>query len=429
MAFPSTIRRQYSFTGFAQGLGNGTFAGTQLDTDLDQTNNAINDITGTLRTLIRADGKLANGSVGRNALAADVAVGFGPSRPWAAGTAYTLNDTVTRGTGLYRALTANVGSDPAGSTGTWEFVADLSQAMVVADGAITREKIGLKAVAHPQLEDRAVDARVLGIGQVDPTHAAPSLGIVPVGTMVEYAGISPPLNWRFANGDYLVRSAYPALFEALTSRIPCDLTVGSATITNLAVPLGGYGLIGAAVEGPGIPAGTFLGAVAGNQAVLSNPATQSGTQVFLRFCPYGNGADGYSFQLPDTRGRMIAGRDDMGGGAAGRLPSIAGDRLASVGGNEARILTLLNLPVTLPGGAVTVTYPSYAFVKYGQLDVVQPGTGTNVTNLWRNTESAQSPTPDPRTFNFGLSNPGGGQPFNVLPPVGIANRIIFAGAV
>lgn len=428
MALPAILQRLYSFTGFQQAQGNSAFPGTQIDTDLDQTNNALNDLTRTVGGVIRPDGKLANGSVGRNALAADLALGFGPSRPWAAGNAYVQDDTVTRGAGLYRARTASTGVDPAAAPMFWELVADLSQAVTIADDAITRQKIVTKAVGNGQIDDAAVDARVLALKSVEARHAAPSLGVVPIGTEVDFAGVTPPTNWFWTNGTQLNRFQYPALFEALSFVVSCNTTVGSTTLTNLAASLVGLGLVGATIEGPGIPAGTVVGAVAGDQAVLTNPATASASGIFVRIMPYGNGDGANTFRLPDRRGRFTAARDDMGGFGVGRLPGLAGDRLASAGGSENRILTNANLPVNLPGGSVSVSYPGHTYVKYERLDVVAPGGGTNVTNLWRNTENAQTTPPNPQTFNFGLSNPGGGQPFSVLPPAGIANRIIFAGA-
>ena len=57
------------------------------------------------------------------------------------------------------------------------------------------------------------------------------------------------------------------------------------------------------------------------------------------------GGSGSSFNLPDLRGRTIAGQDDMGGSSANRLTSpINGDTLGAAGGAETHSLTVAELP-------------------------------------------------------------------------------------
>lgn len=53
------------------------------------------------------------------------------------------------------------------------------------------------------------------------------------------------------------------------------------------------------------------------------------------------GGSGSAFNVPDLRGRVIAGQDDMGGSSANRLTSpINGDTLGAAGGSESHALTL-----------------------------------------------------------------------------------------
>jgi microcystin-dependent protein len=63
---------------------------------------------------------------------------------------------------------------------------------------------------------------------------------------------------------------------------------------------------------------------------------------------YGTGDGSTTFNLPDLRGRTIAGKDDMGGSAASRLTNsgsgIVGATLGAVGGGETQTLTLAQLP-------------------------------------------------------------------------------------
>lgn len=63
---------------------------------------------------------------------------------------------------------------------------------------------------------------------------------------------------------------------------------------------------------------------------------------------YGSGDGSTAFNLPDFRGRVLAGKDDMGGSAASRRTSTyfgtIAAALGAVGGGESQTLTLAQLP-------------------------------------------------------------------------------------
>ena len=62
---------------------------------------------------------------------------------------------------------------------------------------------------------------------------------------------------------------------------------------------------------------------------------------------YDTGDDGSTFKLPDLRGRVVAGQDDMGGSSANRLTNqtggLNGDTLGDTGGSETHTLTTAQL--------------------------------------------------------------------------------------
>lgn len=65
----------------------------------------------------------------------------------------------------------------------------------------------------------------------------------------------------------------------------------------------------------------------------------------------------------DKRGRVSAGKDDMGGVAAGRLSTqITGTLLHAVGGVEQVTLTVGQLPAVTPAGTITITDNHFHFV-------------------------------------------------------------------
>ena len=60
---------------------------------------------------------------------------------------------------------------------------------------------------------------------------------------------------------------------------------------------------------------------------------------------YGNGDGSTTFNLPDLRGRVVAGKDNMGGSSANRLTSaLNGDSLGAAGGAESHTLSTSQIP-------------------------------------------------------------------------------------
>lgn len=59
---------------------------------------------------------------------------------------------------------------------------------------------------------------------------------------------------------------------------------------------------------------------------------------------YGSGNGATTFNVPDLRGRAIAGRDDMGGVSAGRMSSIADSTNLGATGNEGKTAILSSAP-------------------------------------------------------------------------------------
>jgi len=70
---------------------------------------------------------------------------------------------------------------------------------------------------------------------------------------------------------------------------------------------------------------------------------------------YGVGDGSSTFNLPDLRGRVVAGQDDMGGTSANRLTDqtggLNGDTLGDTGGSETHTLTTAQMPAHTHGVA------------------------------------------------------------------------------
>ena len=128
---------------------------------------------------------------------------------------------------------------------------------------------------------------------------------------------------------------------------------------------------------------------------------------------YGSGDGATTFNVPDLRGRVIAGQDDMGGTSANRLTGqlagqLNGDTLGATGGAESVTLTTGEIP---------------AHTHTGNVDL-----RTN----WESGTSSQSPvgTGSARYDGTGSSpafttnSTGGGAAHNNLQPTLILNYII-----
>jgi len=108
--------------------------------------------------------------------------------------------------------------------------------------------------------------------------------IMPAGSVIPYAGASAPTGFLFCDGSAVSRTTYATLFTAL-----------------------------------------------GGES-----------------SPYGLGDGSSTFNLPDLRGRVVAGKDNMGGSSANNLTDqsggLNGDTLGDTGGSETQGLAEANLP-------------------------------------------------------------------------------------
>jgi microcystin-dependent protein len=138
---------------------------------------------------------------------------------------------------------------------------------------------------------------------------------------------------------------------------------------------------------------------------------------------YGSGDGSTTFNLPDLRGRVIAGKDDMGGTSANRLTDqsggLNGDTLGDSGGSETHTLTTAQMPshthtvnsVTVYGASTTSSGSSYSGLLYtNNPDTIPTRTATTGDGVNSHTAS--------------LANTGSGAAHNNVQPTLILNYII-----
>jgi microcystin-dependent protein len=188
--------------------------------------------------------------------------------------------------------------------------------------------------------------------------------IVPVGSVINFAGTSAPSGWLLCFGQAISRATYSALFAVL------------------------------------------------------------GTT-------YGAGDGSTTFNLPDLRGRVIAGKDDMGGTSANRLTNVSGsldgDVLGASGGAENRTLLTANLPPYTPAGTVGITDPGHnhtiPYQSSGSGFQTAGGGTTPITGTMSTSTAVTS-----ITASFTGSPQGGtSTAFGIVQPTIILNKIIYTG--
>jgi len=139
---------------------------------------------------------------------------------------------------------------------------------------------------------------------------------------------------------------------------------------------------------------------------------------------YGPGDGSTTFNIPDLRGRVVAGKDDMGGSSASRLTLSyfggAATNLGATGGSESHALTIAQLAshthlntLSDPGHV-----HSYQRAEFGEQKPASGGNAPFATYSSQNTGSA--------TTGITINNvaAGGGNGHNNTQPTIIANKLL-----
>lgn len=151
---------------------------------------------------------------------------------------------------------------------------------------VTRGYAGTTAVAHDT--GKPVEHAVTSedYDEANEFINTPALWTVPVGTMLPFAGASGsvPSGWLLCDGSAVARATYPDLHTLLKDA--------------------------------------------------------DGANSY----PYGTGDGSTTFNVPDLRGRIPLGKDNMGGPSANRVVAAAADEVGGVGGAEKHTLTTTEMP-------------------------------------------------------------------------------------
>jgi microcystin-dependent protein len=135
---------------------------------------------------------------------------------------------------------------------------------------------------------------------------------------------------------------------------------------------------------------------------------------------YGVGDGSTTFNVPDLRGRVVAGKDDMGGSSANRLTDaddgLNGDTLGDTGGGETQTLVTGNLPAYTPAGSVSTTLNS-------QTTNGVWSSGAGVLNISAGAQYSVGGQAATSTFT-GTAQGGTSTAFGVVQPTIILNKLL-----
>ena len=160
-----------------------------------------------------------------------------------------------------------------------------------------------------------------------------------------YTGVDLP------SGSLISGSLYQATYRVAST----EWLLHSFDSSIYAIPIGGV------IDYTGTTAPNSAFVLPYGQAISR---TTYATYFTLVSTTYGVGDGSTTFNVPDLRGRVSAGKDDMGGSSANRLTDaddgVNGDTLGDTGGGETQTLVNGNLPAYTPSGTIITSLSSPA---------------------------------------------------------------------
>jgi hypothetical protein len=135
MPYPTKYTRQYDFQSYQVSNPTRPLPGNQVNIDLNAVKQSVGEIVDFLKGPIRADGKLANGSVGIDQLNPNLNLGFSLPTTWEPGVDYTIDSTVLHANKFWKANVAHTSTDGFDESKWTEIVDFGAQATAAAASA------------------------------------------------------------------------------------------------------------------------------------------------------------------------------------------------------------------------------------------------------------------------------------------------------
>jgi microcystin-dependent protein len=138
---------------------------------------------------------------------------------------------------------------------------------------------------------------------------------------------------------------------------------------------------------------------------------------------FGSGDGSTTFNVPDLRGRVVAGADGMGGSSANRLTdAVAGiDALGDAGGAQSATLATANMPPYTPSGSLT---GSQSFGNIQQtVSTSTPASGGGAGIMPQSNPVTLAVLGSSFSFS-GTAQGGTSAPFSIVQPTIVANKLL-----
>lgn len=178
-----------------------------------------------------------------------------------------------------------------------------------------------------------------------------------VGTIKPWAGMTAPNQYAFTYGQEVSRTTYATLYTAITSSQSVFCNSGSPTLNGLSDTTNFW--IGMSVEVSCVAAGfsTIVSKTSSTVTLAANANVTTNTTAV--FYPWGRGNGITTFNLPDLRGVVPAGNNNMGGVASANLTttyfgSTNPNSVGALGGSQSTTLVDGNSPSRNSAGTITV---------------------------------------------------------------------------
>lgn len=261
----------------------------------------------------------------------------------------------------------------------------------------------------------------------------------------------PPTTWATTGQTISVNQHNPAMREiesALTDSLPRngsagmtgDLNLNGFRVTNVANPVNDGDAVSLGFARSATPVGMvmdYAGDFAPEGWILCDGRSLSRTAEASLFAVIGTkfgSSSGSTFNVPDLRGRIVAGADNMGGASANRITNaVSGfnpNTIGSAGGSQNHTLTVNEMPSHDHGGttgsAGAFNPANGIYDKLLHVDgkrTVPPG--ADDTPHQPNLETAGTIRPTPN-HTHKIPSQGGGQPHTNMQPTMVMNKIIRA---
>jgi microcystin-dependent protein len=146
---------------------------------------------------------------------------------------------------------------------------------------------------------------------------------------------------------------------------------------------------------------------------------------------YGVGDGSTTFNVPDLRGRVAAGKDDMGGSAASRLSSTSitsgsPTTLGGSGGADTKTILTANLPPYTPAGTISngsITINNQSNLRNVSGDFNNGGGGGGAFGAMSSSPPNLTASQASSTFT-GTAQGGSSTAFSLAQPTIIVNKIL-----